>query len=475
MSLQEVSQLFLQNKTLPPNGGRFFNNEISPEYLAILYYGLTKNLVPADTVLILSVDNATTYESLIPISMALVHQPAIANSYFQNEHILIYTFKTLNHNVPFDLVKMCFWLIVDAGGNLNDWATTRHDITVIEWFTDRGLTVSASTSLTNEQKTDLGVLLDLEGNYSQKYIYLATKCRSGLLNKLVRGPVSVKPAICWLNADAYNVMIVAGSRPHYIHINNILVLMLDYNKVGLYIPYNELQNILIISINVGYVFDQDQWLLVSSLPTSSYAVIKATYDKPRWKKACKSKAPLPILFKRLGLTPERCINKEYNQQALITKHKEEMQQFLNSHYSSLKDRNSTTANVENNVVLVNGTETQFNPLDYMFGDITFAQKNGQTYVEWTNPNAISYSDAINYAFGQDPILPPNNLAVDALTRGKHVSNQQLINTFRKMNIPIDVTGLTPEHVRTTISSLLDSLSDEQWKTYRRLLFGRWWN
>jgi hypothetical protein len=96
-------------------------------------------------------------------------------------------------------------------------------------------------------------------------------------------------SVTYLNSATYDKLLKHGQTPSYLLINRIITGMKAYRTAGRVIPFQELQKMLTLSLDLGIELDQDQYNLITGMGADVVEVINRSYKQPYWRKICSVK------------------------------------------------------------------------------------------------------------------------------------------------------------------------------------------
>jgi len=134
------------------------------------------------------------------------------------------------------------------------------------------------------------------------------------------------------NSVAFTKLLKKGHIPSYLLINKIIVGMREYRKLDRIIAAQELERMLLESVDVGVQLDLDQLNIISIMGKDVLDTVNHKYEQPYWKKVCKTPShTIPEVLKRLAVSLN--IDPTMNQSAIC----ESINTLSKSDKESLKD------------------------------------------------------------------------------------------------------------------------------------------
>jgi len=323
-------------KLTPIEINRLFQSPVTPEFNLTIYHGLQRNAIDPDVTILQAIPRAKSRDYLISIALCL-RFGADANMYVNapklgTVHILGYVYNILggdrfadeneiaDENVLNTIVLM---LIAEgsrpslpmfdrkAGKIRGETEAPSTSLSVAEWLNDQGyptildrINIGDSSELQRIVDKDslaiLSILLDMPTlmgrDYEPRDMLLAIRSFSPISFDKIPTPnvkvmmdyKSLDDAVTYLNSTAFDKLIKRGQLPSYILINKILIGMRAYRNLGRIIAVQELERMLLSSIEVGTQLDQDQLSIVSVMGPDILNAVMREHEQPYWRKICKS-------------------------------------------------------------------------------------------------------------------------------------------------------------------------------------------
>ena len=319
----------------PGEINRLFGVPVTPEFNVTLYLALKRKAIDPDVTILQAISRARTKEYLIPIAMC-IRFGADTNMYvdvpkFGKVHMLGYVYYVLGGDRfteevgTFDetvLNSIILMLIVSGarpvsamfdpkGGKIrgmNEEITTK--ISVTEWLDEQGyaniLDRINSGDVSNLSKivdadsmVILSILLDnptlMGRDYEPRDMTLSIRAFSLTSfdsiptadTKIMMDYKALDESVTYYNAYAFDQLVKRGQIPSYLLINKILAQMRVYKTRGHLIVVQELEKMLVTSVNVGVQLDPDQMNIISTLGKDVLDTVNRDYEQPYWRKVCR--------------------------------------------------------------------------------------------------------------------------------------------------------------------------------------------
>ena len=319
-----------------------FSYPTTPESILYIITALNRNKIDPNTTLVQGIANASKKQDLIPIALALRYG-ADPNLYVNapnvgDIHILGYSYLALSsQDLPVlnSIIIMLMatganpnHLMFDAkGGVIKDEYSLVEPITghsVIEWLDDQGydtiipqvkgqnydnVEVSFMTTLAifldNPELVPTKVIPTLDeviGSHSLEILKSYMKDYKNPLDGLTKSRN-------YLNLTSYELFTNLGAMPNYGEINDLILSVGIYKKLGDFISMGQVREMLLNSVLYGANLDTYQIDLIKDTDDRMYDKIMAGYSQPYWIKACStckgtSDSKLKRLAYNLNLYPE---------------------------------------------------------------------------------------------------------------------------------------------------------------------------
>lgn len=122
-----------------------------------------------------------------------------------------------------------------------------------------------------------------------------------------------KNSIDYLNYSSYKFLLNNGYMMGYLLTNYLISMMVKYRNQNDSVSYNQLYNMLLLSINYGSVLEKSQLDIITNIDKTSSKKLLDAYEQPKWKKYCQidkgvknpNEQYLKNLAYWLGLDPEQ--------------------------------------------------------------------------------------------------------------------------------------------------------------------------
>ncbi len=323
---------------------QLFKLPTTPEFNLSLLKALNKDKLDVNNTLIQAINDAKNREDLIPIALAL-RAGADPNLYVKtpgmgNIHILGFTyFKLSQQNLigctpttNNSLVNSIVMMLVATGTNPNlpvfkseDCYVKLESRNVITWLCDSGYETilnNIDPNLSNarpESVSLVGTFLDCKDlvKINPKLSDIIASHAHSVLDKyitLTESEEGLKLSIRYLNLTSFEAFIKMGSTVEYWNINNMLIKMKEYKKLGDLTSLSTIFNMLLYSISHGSVMDLHQLKMIEQIDPELVCIVVKKYSEPRWRKTCKIckgdvNTEMKLMAYHLNLNPE--YNKKY--------------------------------------------------------------------------------------------------------------------------------------------------------------------
>lgn len=339
-------------KLSPVEINRLFQSPATPEFNLTLYQALQRDAINPDVTILQAIPRAKTREYLIPIALCL-RFGADANMYVNapnigTVHILGYVYNVLGGGrfeevgdaADTDVLNTIVLMLIAKGsrptlpmfdrnaGKIRPEPSMRTtSISVAEWLNEQGYTTILDRIITG-QPSDLqkvvdadslailSILLDMTNLMAREYesrdALMAIRAFSPLSFEkipisetvVIMDNKSLDDSVTYLNSAAYDRIVKLGKLPSYLLINKILVNMRMYKERGRVLALQELEKMLISSVNVGTQLDQDQLAIISTMGRDILDSLLKTYEQPYWRKVCKAPGStvVPEPLRRLAVS-----------------------------------------------------------------------------------------------------------------------------------------------------------------------------
>ena len=342
LPLRDLQKIILGKRKEPLSNieiRNLFSYPTTPESILYIITALNTKKIDPNTTLIQGISNSNKKEDLVPIALALrygadpnlyVNAPNIGDI-----HILGYVYLTLSKKDLALLNSVIIMLIAmgsnphlpvfdSKGGVVRDEFSLVEPIrgqSVIGWLDDQGFNTIIHqienqdySEVDNTFMTMIATFLDrndlLEqdprldeviGSHSTIIFYK----HSQKANK----DKGLELARDYLNLTAFEFFIDQGAIPDYGEINDLVLLIETYKKIGDLISLGQIRQMLLYSISRGILIDTYQLDMIKNIDKTTYDKVNAEYSVPYWKKVCqtmKGLVPdrLKLLAYRLNLYPE---------------------------------------------------------------------------------------------------------------------------------------------------------------------------
>jgi hypothetical protein len=341
-------------KLTPVEINRLFNVPVTPEFNATLYLALKRQAIDPDVTILQAIPRARTREYLIPIAMCL-RFGADANMYvdvpkFGKVHLLGYVYYVLggdrfseelgsfDENVLNSIILMLVsegsrpsLPMFDArGGRIRGDGEERvsSSRSVVEWLDEQGYAnildrissgdpSNLAKIVNKDSMVILSILLDnpllMGRDYEPRDMNLAIRAFSSVSfdkiptpeTMVMRDYKSLDESVTYFNSYTFEQLVKRGQMPSYLLINKILINMKTYKTRGHNIVVQELEKMLISSVNVGVQLDPDQMNIISTLGKDTLDAVNRDYEQPYWRKICRApdiKGEVPEPLRRLAIS-----------------------------------------------------------------------------------------------------------------------------------------------------------------------------
>jgi hypothetical protein len=337
-----------RNEVLTPMEiNRLFQYPITPEFIVTLYRALQDGAIDPDVTVLQVLTKAKTKDYLIPIALCL-RFGADANMYVQAPnigiiHILGYIYITLSKiNADPSVMTAIVLMFLGKGARatlpLFDKKAGQirkpgemipTTLTVSEWLNDQGYnTILDKVDINDpyelekimedkETLVKLSLLLDdpvlMIRDYKSSDLSLAIKCFSTMSFDKIPIPFTMVmmdhktlwEAVDYLNATAFDKLLLVGQLPSYLLMNKIIMTMIRFKDTGFIVAVQELRKMLLAAIAIGTQLDKDQLNLISMLGQDVLVAVNKEYEQPYWRKICKSNTAnhqAPEALRRLAIS-----------------------------------------------------------------------------------------------------------------------------------------------------------------------------
>lgn len=317
LPLKDLQKIILGSRDEPLSSVEIKNllsYPVTPETILYLIRALNSKKIDPDSTLIESIASAKKKEDLIPVGLALRYG-ADPNVYVQvpkigNIHILGYTY-LLHGTNNITVLNAIVIMLVQQGSNpsmpiFDECGDRVRDefslleptkgLTVLEWLTDQGFyTILPDIRDLDNIDEDF---LTLIGTYINRpdLIVSAPKMKDIIQahsNKVFADLKSIDYievlalSIQYLNLTSYKIAHDKGYLPEYYQLDNMILSMKEYKRLGDMISLGQVKTMIIYSVERGMVIDEGQYKIIEELGSNVSSDIEKAYDQPKWKKLCK--------------------------------------------------------------------------------------------------------------------------------------------------------------------------------------------
>ena len=319
---RDLQKIILGERTEPLSDmeiRNLFSYPTTPEFILYLITALNCKKIDPNTTLLQAIANATKRIDMLPVALALRYG-ADPNLYVDapnigDIHILGYSYLALSdRDLPIlnSTIIMLMakgsnpsMLIFDSkGGVIRDEFSLVEPVkgtSVIDWLEDQGFDTIIPTiqnnnydSVNEEFLTMLGTFLDeidvlkqepdikdIIGSHSVNVFDKYYKC--------IDNDIGIKTSIEYLNLETFEKFIDRGAFLRYDQINQLILLMGEYKKMGDIISMCQIREFLFYALSRGAILDTHQINLITTIVPNLICRVMEIYNQPYWRKICKTK------------------------------------------------------------------------------------------------------------------------------------------------------------------------------------------
>ena len=336
-------------------------------------------------------------------------------------------------------------------------------------------------------------------------------------------------SVSYLNLPAFNKIIASGVKPSYPNINDILLRALRYRQLKLDICEKVMLDMISILVSNGVELDRYQLSILSGLDGQMYEQITKEYSKPFWRKTCNSKDPeIPLKLRQLAVLFDIPIqSKDFvcgrlielakrdpaelteaiktqktrqmgaslgwteefiagNPPTLVCTNKLPVgyNEYSNLHLSSYRESDESvwcfTADQYESLISTGRNPYGGDLPKEFIEQLKFKLNTLRSLnIEPSNTNAYHLSDRIKMLSEADK--ESNDMAFltkfddllekNGVVKSKYLklTNEQIKEKMNKINIAINVTGLTTEHAQVTYAWIMVWLNEHEPKLFEKAI------
>jgi len=342
LPLRDLQKIILGERMEPLSSveiRNLFSYPNTPESVLYIISALNRNKIDPNTTLVQAIGNATRKKDLVPIALALrygadpnlyVNAPSVGDI-----HILAYVYLVLSKKSLAILNSVVIMLMAmnsdprqvvfnPKGEVITDEYSLVEPIkgqSVMDWLSDQGYdNILGQIEGQNYQDVEAGFMTTL-ATFLDKPDLLNGKPKLDEMvyshsvevlneNKSDYIPnIGMLEAVKYLNLNAFETYINEGASPSYSDINNLIMLVKNYNNNEDLISMCQAREMLIYAISTGTILDKYQAKLIKDINPKVFNKVMTVYQQPYWVKVCTiPKGPvhdkLKLLAYQLNLYPE---------------------------------------------------------------------------------------------------------------------------------------------------------------------------
>jgi hypothetical protein len=195
-----------------------------------------------------------------------------------------------------------------------DWLRSQGYNTVLEQITI-GVAANLQTVIDDNSMNLLSIILDDPTIRGRDYVAsdydLAIQAYSSVVIQQIPIPTDIvimdyrvlNMAVDYLNAAVFINLVNQGYEPSYLLLTKIIVAMKIYYDLKHAVSYQELEKMLMASLNAGIQLDNDLIAIVSTIGSNLLDAVMKVYKQPYWKKVCNAKGTeVPEALRKLAMS-----------------------------------------------------------------------------------------------------------------------------------------------------------------------------